>query len=140
MFLKSNRTLQLCLLACGLVTAVGCTSEVKTHPVIGKVLLPSGTPAQRGLVEFRTTTAEGEVVNAHGKIEPDGSFRLSTFAEHDGALAGEHQAIVLNPATDDGGPAHRAVYPERYSAYESSDLKFEIQPGPNEIVVQLKAK
>lgn len=122
-----------------LVLSVGCSPEVKIHPVAGKVLLSSGSPATRGVIEFRTFTEEGEIVNAFGEIQADGSFQLTTYEENDGALAGEHEAIVLDPASTDGGPVQRSLFPSRYRAYETSDLKITIEPGPNDVVVELKA-
>ncbi|PQO30788.1 hypothetical protein [Blastopirellula marina] len=123
-----------------LAVGSGCTPEVKTHPVAGKVLLPTGDPATRGVIEFRTVNEEGEIVNAFGEIRADGSFELTTYEENDGALAGEHEAIVLDPANTDGGPVQRSLFPSRYRAYESSDLKFTIKPGPNDLVVELEGK
>ncbi|TWT38760.1 hypothetical protein [Blastopirellula retiformator] len=136
---RSNFTGCLYLLT-AVTLAIGCAAESKTHPVNGKVQLSDGTPVQRGIVEFRTIGEDGATINAHGKIEPDGTFQLTTFEELDGAVLGEHQVIVLNPATTDGGPVVRAPYPDRYRRYESSDLKVTVEPGPNDIVVELSRK
>lgn len=122
------------------VFAIGCAAESRTQPVNGKVQLSDGTPVQRGVIEFRTVGEDGAMINAHGRIESDGSFQLTTFEENDGAVVGEHQVIVLNPASTDGGPVMHAPYADQYRTYETSDLKFTIEPGPNDIVVELKRK
>ena len=37
-----------------------------------------------------------------GKIETDGSFCLGTFGKRDGALVGEHHAMILNVVPETG--------------------------------------
>lgn len=120
---------------------VGCGASVATHPVTGKVVLPNGSPAGGGIIKFRTTSPEGEVVKAHGEIRPDGSFQLTTFQEGDGALEGEHEAILFSPATGDGGgTAVVPNFPARYRKYETSGLKFQVSPGENEFVIELATR
>ena len=49
---------------------------------------------------------------AFGILEPDGSFRLSTFREHDGALVGSHAVTVIRmPAEDLGRPEDNGEFP-----------------------------
>jgi hypothetical protein len=61
----------------------------------------------KGIVSFAGKTAIGGRVlflpKAGGKqglgiIQPDGTFDLSTFGTHDGALVGEHQAMIVKAA------------------------------------------
>ncbi|UUO07759.1 hypothetical protein M4951_05470 [Blastopirellula sp. J2-11] len=130
-----------CLAALCLAACIGCEAGVPTHPVSGKVLQADGTPAQSGLIEFRTTAEDGSVINARGQIESDGTFRLSTFGQDDGALAGDHQAILVSPATSENsetGVVHS--FPAKYRSYATSDLQFRVEPGQNEFAVQVKAK
>ncbi|WP_158261055.1 MULTISPECIES: hypothetical protein [Pirellulaceae] len=120
---------------------VGCEASVATHPVTGKVVLPDGSPAGGGIIKFRTSSQDGEIVKAHGEIQPDGSFQLTTFHEGDGALEGEHEAILFSPATGDGGgTAVIPNFPPRYRKYETSGLKFHVTPGENNFVIQLATR
>jgi len=124
------------------LVCAGCGgASVATHPVEGQIVRADGSPLDTGRVEFRGTASDGSVVNAHGRIESNGTFRLTTFTEGDGAIAGEHQVIVLNPAVTDGdGPAPPDPFPARYRSYESSGLTANVEPGENKITLQLEAK
>lgn len=67
-----------------------------TYPVAGRVRFVDGQPVPFGLVEFRSA---GSAVTARGKIDSRGEFALSTFAPGDGALAGNHQVVVVQHFT-----------------------------------------
>ncbi|PQO28803.1 hypothetical protein [Blastopirellula marina] len=136
----TNGALVLGIVAICLTSLVGCETPVATHPVTGKVVLANGSPAQGGIIKFRTTSEEGEMVKASGQIQPDGTFQLSTFEDGDGALAGEHEVILFSPALGDGGGATAPEFPSKYRKYETSELKFDVKPGKNDFVIQLKAR
>ena len=51
----------------------------ETLPVSGKVTY-KGQPVTKGTVTFQSDTGQP----ATGEIQPDGTYRLSTFAEKDG--------------------------------------------------------
>lgn len=123
-----------------LLAAAGCGGPTsQTHPVRGKVILPNGSVASGGLIEFRTVDADGKTINAHSRIESDGTFQLSTFGDKDGALAGKHQAILLSPASGDGETISQAPeFPVKYRSYDSSGLEFDIVPGENDLEVKLQ--
>lgn len=136
-----DRPLWLGMLALFCLVLTGCETSIATHPVSGKVVLPDGSPAGGGIIKFRTTSQEGEMVKAHGEIQPDGSFQLTTFQEGDGALEGEHEAILFSPATGDGGGRVVAPsFPAKYRKYETSGLKFRVDPGQNEFVIELATR
>ncbi|RCS46390.1 hypothetical protein DTL42_15595 [Bremerella cremea] len=124
----------------GLAPMLGCDKSVATHPVSGKVVLANGSPANGGIVKFRTTSEEGEMVKASGKIQSDGSFQLSTFEDGDGALEGDHEVILFSPASGDGNVSVAPNFASKYRNYETSGLKFAIAPGENDIVIQLEAR
>lgn len=71
------------------ILAVGCNNRPPTSPVSGKVLY-NGAPLPYGTVILQP--AQGQP--AAGAIQPDGTFRLSTFAENDGATPGAHKVSV----------------------------------------------
>lgn len=128
------------VIALGLL-ATGCDSSPATVPVKGKVVLPDGSPAPGGMIEFRTTNAEGEIVNAQGKIESDGTFQLSTYGQHDGALPGKHQAILVSPSVEEGPAAKPVVFfPKKYLSYDTSGLEFDIQPGGSDLEIKVEGR
>ncbi|QDU73617.1 hypothetical protein Pan97_05930 [Bremerella volcania] len=139
----STPRLALCIgmVALVLMPLAGCETPVATHPVTGTVMLANGSPAGGGIIKFRTTSEDGEIVKAHGQIQSDGSFRLTTFQDGDGALEGDHEVILFSPATGDGGGAVAVPnFPNRYRKYETSGLKFHVSPGENDFVIQLETR
>jgi hypothetical protein len=125
------------------VTLPGCGEDrPPTYPVRGRVVFADGKPVQTGVVELLSTEF-GET--ASGRIADDGTFVLGTFAEDDGACAGEHQAIVIQMIINDGVTTHNrdhgpAVDP-MFATYERSNLKVQVEPieqNEIEIVVQTR--
>ena len=129
------------LVSCLVLAASGCgPSHPPTYPVIGKVVFENGEACQLGTIEFRSLD---HLVSARGKIEKDGSFKLSTWEPDDGAVAGKHQVIVqqliitedLSFAAHGHGPR---VNP-RYGDYATSGLEVVVEPvEKNEVTVTLK--
>lgn len=111
-------------LACG-----GCGRKV--YPVQGSVKYAGGRPIAPlvgGTVEFEPAEEEARttVGNARGDIQPDGTFRLSTFNLGLGAIEGPHRAIVIPPAPKDSdGGRPPAVHP-RFQRYETSGFQFNV--------------
>ncbi len=129
------------IILAALICAVpaGCGSgNPKTYPVSGKITY-RGEPVTRGTVVFYPE--EGR--SAMSDIGTDGSYRLTTFKDGDGALAGRHAVTVTAIAESASGPASmeeemqqgmlgreeggvRWLVPERYSRRETSELMAEV--------------
>ncbi len=68
----------------------GCgSSNLPVAPMEGKVLY-NGQPLSFGSVMFQPSQGPP----AHGQIQSDGTFRLSTYEENDGAVIGTHKVRV----------------------------------------------
>jgi hypothetical protein len=121
----------------------GCgESRRETFPVSGAVRFPDGSTLPGGMVEFQSLDPAAEQLNARGEIQSDGSYRLTTYEEGDGAIAGEHLVVVLPPAdpvvSNMSGPPPQHVLDLRYQSYDSSGLKFTVRPGANEYPIQVE--
>ena len=130
----------LALLAC----VVGCSGNpAPTYPVQGTVRL-DGKPMARGTVLFEPAEPgpDGKVHSARATIGPDGTYRLSTFGQYDGAVAGRHHAVVLassaNPEST-GGTAE-PVLPTKYGSPRTSGLEYEVMPQSNTIDIDLSTR
>jgi hypothetical protein len=75
--------------AAAILLSAGCSKGPAVAPVSGKVLY-NGEPLPYGSIMFQP--ASGQPAGA--AIEPDGTFRLSTFSEFDGAIIGPHKVKV----------------------------------------------
>lgn len=113
---------------------------VKTYPVSGKVLFSDDAPVTFGRVEFHHP---GHDLTAHGTIQEDGSFRLSTYSDNDGAPAGTHDVVVTQLLMS--GQAgitphdHGRHVDSSFSKYETSGIRLTVDAsGDNEfrIVVE----
>ena len=129
-------------IAVTLALLAGCgPSRPATYPVTGKVVFPDGSTLPGGMVEFESISAEGRPVNARGPIAEDGTFFLSTFQPGDGALPGEHRALVRPPVPDvyveEGERPPPAMLDRKYERYETSDLQFSVQEGENQITINV---
>jgi hypothetical protein len=129
----------LCLAAVFCVASLGCGSG-GIHPVEGHVVWKDGTPAKDltgSLVFFELPEKQ---TSSRGSIQADGSFRLTTDKENDGAPAGEHTVLIIEVGRKSlGGPDASAIAPgkidSRYATPSTSDLRATVQPGSNKITL-----
>jgi hypothetical protein len=90
-----------------------------------------------------------------GDIGSDGSFTLTTFDTDDGAILGQHKAIVIAHSAPSseidpskgiipsmGGPnaykPPKPLVPEKYTDPEKTPLKYTVREGENDFKVELK--
>lgn len=115
--------------------ALGCNSgRLKTYEVEGQVVFKDGSPVKVGIIE---TKAFGKPIQATGTINKDGSFRLSTYRENDGAIAGPHRVVVIQMIPVEDIPNYRpstmGVVHKKHASYNTSELTINVQTGPNKI-------
>jgi hypothetical protein len=118
-----------------LIFLCGCGSgDQKTYPAGGTVKFADGTPLVKGTVQFRSLDTE-RAVSARGTVKEDGTFELSTFEPGDGAVPGEHQAMVLPPPfigdLDEVGHFPRIIDP-KHTKFDTSGLKFTVTPDADQ--------
>lgn len=113
-----------------------------THPVLGLVTL-AGEPVEGATVVFVSEPIEGwSEVAAVGRTNPEGRFRLRTFRDGDGAVAGRHVVQIEKltwirkpPPAPGELPLLEEVsqLPARYRAAATSGLSATVVPAqPNE--------
>lgn len=121
------------LTAAVLLVVVGCgPSRPKTAVVQGKVTY-KGKPVYTGTINF--VPANGTA--ATGQLSSDGSYRLKTFTDGDGAILGSHRVYIV--AMDDKGqagleaftPLPPPIIPLKYTSLSTSDLTAEVKDEPN---------
>jgi hypothetical protein len=124
------------------IVAAGCarSDHPKTYPVTGKVTY-RGQPITSGMVML--TPVDGGHA-ATGNLNRDGTFRLTTFEKHDGAVPGKyHVTVQAFPADGAGLPGAEFAgkappLPPKYASAESSGLSAEINAGENQLELALK--
>jgi hypothetical protein len=137
------------LLAVGLLltgalptTLGGCgDGSQPTYRAGGRVTFPDGKPLAGGRVEFAPVQSNLGPA-ARGQIQPDGSFQLSTYRPNDGAVEGEHVALVVPPLPE-GGLEGMKILPmpidSRFTQFDTSGLKCTVScdPAKNQFVLQV---
>jgi hypothetical protein len=130
-------------LTAAVVTAVlsGCGSQT-ICPVEGQVVWKDGTPAKElegSLISFDLPEKQ---TNATGIVQADGTFRLTTKVQDDGALAGEYTVVIIERRKTAGGPDPSALAPGlmdvKYSDASKSDLRATVKAGKNEITLTVE--
>lgn len=125
------------------ILLAGCSSgnQFPTEEVRGKIMFRNA-PVTTGTVVF---VPEGDMPSATGEIKPDGTFQLTTYDEHDGAVIGMHSVMVTSledmsdklPEERSGTP--RSLVPPKYSNYNTSGLTAEVTEGEaNSVTLELK--
>ncbi len=110
----------------------GCGDGRPTRvPVSGKVLI-DGKPLETG--NIRVFAAANRA--ASGKIEPDGTFKLSTYELGDGVVPGTHTVAVtgaklVNPKT------MRWLAPKKFADAATSGLTLEVTEPTKEAQINL---
>lgn len=125
------------------MTLAGCGADRQpTYPVAGKVVFEDGTPLAGGVVEFQSVPQDGKPINASGAIQPDGTFRLGTYAADDGAVAGAHKALVRPPEVladiEEGAKPPEPVLDPKFQSYETSGLQFTVAQGDNHFTLRVQ--
>jgi hypothetical protein len=130
------------LLSLGL--ACGCSVDERppeTVPIRGKVSY-KGKPLSKGTIVFRSDRGQTAV----GEIQPDGTFRLGTFANNDGATLGHHRISIiakdfnpsLMPGTSPGYSPPAELLPGKYNQPDTSGLEAEVSKEKTELEFDLK--
>lgn len=123
------------------VFASGCNQSENLYPVSGTVVFEDGSPVMFGDIEFQ---ASQEPINARGKIQRDGSFKLGTRSSSDGAVVGEHKVVIVQTVTNHFNLEvvhdHGHVVDPMYSDYQTTDLTVEVKPEKNEIKLVVKQR
>lgn len=130
-----------CFGACSLLVVCGCGGAYSST-AYGTVTL-DGKAVPRGAVAF-LPTAGGPA--AYGLIEEDGKYKVRTGRES-GLPAGEYfvtvtanEAPAISSEQRGAPPPGKAITPAWYRMKETSGLKFTLQPGKNEINLELISK
>ena len=124
---------------CGIVLLayMGCSDNLATYPVTGKVEFADGTPAMFGEIELQSLS---HPINARGKINRSGEFSLTTYQDGDGAVGGEHKIVItqLIPPTPLGVQVnhdHGDSIHSKYFSYKTSGLTTTVEQKKNKIVL-----
>lgn len=119
-----------------LALLAGCGETlVKVNPVSGKVDYQGKPPAGAQIVLHALGDNKIKDVPS-GKVQEDGTFKISTYQPDDGAPAGEYAATIQwqKMVTDAGGSGPGPnVLPATYAKPETSPIKITVQDGPNEV-------
>lgn len=127
------------LLLVAVSALTGCSRESRppVHPVRGSVTFQK-KPATKAVVVLRPL-APGPLkdVFPHGEVGPDGTFQIGTFAEGDGAPAGEYAVTITWPETTKDRDGVEVTGGDRlngrYSDPAKSKWKVTIKEGSNEL-------
>jgi hypothetical protein len=98
-----------------------------TVPVKG-IASYRGKPLTQGEITFEPTDIGRE---AHGGIQPNGTFELTTFNKGDGAVAGTHRVAVT-------GTSKKDAFPLKYRNTSSSKTQLDVAEGKTEYNVDFK--
>ena len=90
----------------GLVLTAGCADNLSPVAKVGGRITFQGRPVVSGKLLF---LPEGGGKQAIGSIRQDGSFELTTYREGDGALVGNHHAVVLKGKVTSRGKLPAAI-------------------------------
>ena len=126
-----------------LISAIGCETSPYESTVSGTVSL-DGVPIGPGIVQF--IPAGNSHNPATGTIQVDGDYELQT-SKKTGLQPGEYQVTVAVYDQPEVAPGERAApgsaplrTPEKYFSLETTDLKFTVEPGVNELNIELSSQ
>lgn len=114
----------------------GCTPNYPDTARVSGVVTLNKQPLDSGEIQFIGDNG----VPAMGRIEPGGTYRLSTFLPDDGALPGTYR-VIIRPAPGflPSGPSALIAIPKRYADPVTSGLTAQVNEGINLINFDLQA-
>lgn len=127
-------------LALVLLLLTGCGR--KTYPVEGKIVVKDGALPVKDLAGYivELESEEEPVVGANGVVEKDGTFRVGTFKEGDGAVLGKHRVVLSPPVETEGVPRPKKLLLDRYKKADTSGLEVTIEAKKNEVILEVEAQ
>ena len=121
----------------------GCGSKggerPPAFPVSGRVFDSQGKPAEKAVVVFHRVGGAAGDPKPSGRVSADGTFRLSTYAENDGAPAGEYAVAIVWPGPppkelkSDPGEEGPDRLGGRYGDANKPAWKVTVRDGVNEL-------
>lgn len=121
----------------GLLALTGCGGS-STLPVEGTIVFADTQQPARELAGYTVTFEQTEQkVSATGVVRPDGTFRLTTYKEEDGAVPGKHKVAITPPIPEVDTPAPPPLIPPRYSGLDSG-LEVEVKAGQPEVTLTVE--
>ncbi|EAQ78069.1 hypothetical protein [Blastopirellula marina] len=122
------------VLGCGAKKGKG-TPE--TAPVYGVVNF-RGAPLPEGIVKLHPDNATAHP--ATGMIQADGSFEVTTYSHHDGAVLGKHKVTVMvQPHLDGSSPDPPIQVPKAYHDVSTTPIEVEIMnDSKNSLVLEIE--
>jgi len=120
----------------------GCGGHEGLAPVSGKVTY-KGQPVTQGEISFVPEDSGNR--GAHGMLDAQGNYQLSTYDPGDGAYVGKHRVAIVSVGPDKPVPAKRKgkmmdeemqgsgnpLIPKRYFSPATSKLTAEVAAGKN---------
>lgn len=94
-------------------------------PVSGKVTF-KGKPLTHGTVDFEPEAGR----EAHGAIQPDGGYTLTTFKDGDGAVVGKHRVSISG--------LNKKDLPLKYHGPSSSGIEIDVSGDTSDYPIDLK--
>lgn len=77
---------------------IGCSGGPKpAFPVSGKVVDAEGKAARGAMIVFHPTPEETDPTKPVARVDERGEFKLTTYAEGDGAPAGDYAVTIIWP-------------------------------------------
>ena len=139
MIQPSWRRLQIFLLILSTLSVVGCGGPDIVE-VTGKVTY-NGEPLPAGTVMFQPVGGEHSQP-ATGEIQSDGTFKLTTREQGEGATVGSNRVLVnsYEPTTNSGGgeaTVGKSRIPTKYTRYGTSGLTVDVKPGMDPVLLEL---
>lgn len=135
-YLAFGLILSLCLTGCG-----GGGGKLPVAKVVGKVV-SDGKPVTGGSITFAPVGNGKDPAGkpASGAVQTDGTFKLFTYRDNDGAVIGKHKVTYSAPAGEakEGPDGHSVQTPSPYAGLAVQNPDVEIKSSGNEITIELK--
>jgi hypothetical protein len=113
----------LCVFGCG---GTGNAVAPPTLPVKGKVTL-KGQALKKGTITFEPDSGGKE---AFGKVQPDGTFVLTSYKENDGAVPGVHRVYISGVSKNE--------VPAKYHSAAASKIEIEVSASKTDYDIDFK--
>jgi hypothetical protein len=133
MRIELPRRILLAALLCGACWGCGVSgigAKTALVPVKGKVTY-KGQPLTKGRIRFQP---DGYGKSAHGQLQPDGTFVLTTEKDGDGVIVGQHRVTL----SDTGIKSPRNALALKWANAAASGLTADVDAEHTEFTFDLK--